>query len=155
MQTFKDTSRLDFQCLWLRSRGRRDMASNDGLAKTAARPNKSTRGDGMKSNEDHSFICCKECGQVRINTESGSVCPDGHGRIHARISSEALRMHHEFQQSKSLAKAKQVAGKPRTYRVGSDRFILASETTQTSQAAYLGNVVRLKPAAPIRSRGKG
>lgn len=28
---------------------------------------------------------CDECGQTRINTPSGSVCPRGHGRLHPRI----------------------------------------------------------------------
>lgn len=28
---------------------------------------------------------CPECGKRRINTPSGSVCPDGHGRLHPPI----------------------------------------------------------------------
>ncbi|TWU22483.1 hypothetical protein Pla52o_35390 [Novipirellula galeiformis] len=26
-------------------------------------------------------VACKECGEIRVNTPSGSVCPNGHGRI--------------------------------------------------------------------------
>jgi hypothetical protein len=33
---------------------------------------------------------CPECGKRRINTPSGSVCPDGHGRLHPTIEEPRL-----------------------------------------------------------------
>lgn len=72
----------------------------------------------MRPNTDHSALFCSECGEIRMNTESYSVCPNGHGRLHPRISSEAFRLHKMFQRAKSLKQAVQVKGKPRTFELG-------------------------------------
>lgn len=36
-------------------------------------------------------VTCKECGKIRMNTPSGSVCPDGHGKLYPSVSARAKR----------------------------------------------------------------
>ena len=87
-------------------------------------------------------VVCKECGEVRFNTPSGSVCPNGHGRLAPRVSSVARRVYREYQESLSLSQANRVSG--RTYEVDGCLYVRASKETSEIRAGYLGKVIRLK-----------
>ena len=87
-------------------------------------------------------VVCNGCGEIRFNTPSGSVCPNGHGRIAPRVSSVARRAYREYQESLSLSQAKRIKG--RTYEVGGCLYVRASKKTSEIRAGYLGRVIRLK-----------
>lgn len=40
-------------------------------------------------------VTCKECGAIRDNTPSGSVCPNGHGKIQPPVKEKYLRRYLE------------------------------------------------------------
>lgn len=46
-------------------------------------------------------LCCAECGEKRMRTPTGAVCPNGHGRIHPYLSKREA----ERQWKKGLPKA--------------------------------------------------
>lgn len=94
----------------------------------------------MKDNTKHGIVC----GELRINTTNGSVCPNGHGRICPRIRPLEIRRFAEYQLTKRLNKAKAIRGFPRSYLVGGRRYVLASTKRMEIQAGFRGNVLRLK-----------
>ncbi len=50
-------------------------------------------------------IRCGECGEIRIPTPSGSVCPNGHGKIHPKITARLKRMAADWDWAKTLPEA--------------------------------------------------
>lgn len=51
-------------------------------------------------------VTCPECGSVRMNTPSGSVCPNGHGRLHPRVSESARTRLRKWKENCHLPEAK-------------------------------------------------
>jgi len=40
-------------------------------------------------------VTCRECGAIRENTQTGSVCPNGHGKIMPTVADRYVRRYRE------------------------------------------------------------
>lgn len=63
-----------------------------------------------------SNLICPDCGEVRMRTPSGTVCPNGHGRIHPKATATQIKtaQHHKW-----------ANGLPRATRVKSKQYEIA------------------------------
>lgn len=101
----------------------------------------------MEDNTNHTKVICGVCGEIRMNTPSGSVCPNGHGKMMPKVPRSAYRLYERYRESLQLPQAEFVDGKPWTFDVEGARYVRASEETKKIRAGLNGNVIRLKPAA--------
>lgn len=85
---------------------------------------------------------CPECGELRMNVASGSVCPNGHGRINKRVPAKAARAFSTYRYAQSLPQAERVRG--RTYRCLGDIWVRSSRERKELEAGVDGDVIYLK-----------
>lgn len=92
------------------------------------------------------WITCNTCKKIRVNTLSGSLCPDGHGRIMIRVPFSASRILTECRKANALPQAVRVPGFPRSFILEGDLYVRSSAKNSVVQVGYHGNVIRLKPS---------
>lgn len=73
-------------------------------------------------------LICPECETVRVRSPSGTVCPNGHGRIHPKASAGQLKTARRHQWASTLPVATKVKKRGRKYTIaGCDgEFVIAT-----------------------------
>lgn len=68
-------------------------------------------------------LICEECGEVRIKTPSGAVCPAGHGRIKPGVTESELAAAERLKWAESLPRFARECGTKRVFVRDGKRYL--------------------------------
>ena len=96
----------------------------------------------MRLLDDVSGYTCAQCGELRVNTESGSVCPRGHGRKCRKVPGRIARRWKQWVAIRNLPDTEFLGG--HRYLLDGVEYLKSSEELCEVRARWRDRPLRLK-----------